>query len=340
MSARLVVTIDTEEEGLWGNSFRAHGYTVQNIRGVERFQVLCDRAGVKTTYLIDAPVVEDDYAVGLLGEIQQDGRGEVGAHLHPWCNPPFEEATGPRNSFLCNLPEPLQRSKLTWLTDKIEARFGRRPTSFRAGRYGLDIVGARILRELGYTVDSSVIPFTNYAKQHGPDFENAPYLPYLLEENDITKSDPGGFLLELPVSVGFNRANFAAAHRLRSFAMRPVPRKLRAVGILDRLGIVRRIKFSPEQADAAAMKSLVDTYLVQDAPCMVMMLHSSSLVPGLSPYVRTQERLDAMYDALAETFRYCLEERGMESSTLTNAAQIYLNTVENSSIDRVGQPAS
>ena len=166
---RLVVTIDTEEEGLWSGDYPKTG-EVTNIRGVPRFQELCDRFGVRPTYLVDAPVVQSAEAVSILRPIQDDDRAEIGTHLHPWNNPPTIEQRCSRNSYLCNLPAELQRQKIEWLTDAIESAFGRRPRSFRAGRYGLDICGARILERLGYCVDSSVIPLTDYSVGGGPDF--------------------------------------------------------------------------------------------------------------------------------------------------------------------------
>ena len=170
MTTQLIVTIDTEEEGLWGGEYRSTGNTVENVRGIERFQTLCDRFGIQPTYLVDAPVVQDDFAVELLRDIQEQGRCEIGSHLHPWCNPPFNGngRCDSYHSYQCNLQEAEQRDKLIWLTETIEVRFGRRPTSFRAGRYGLDIVGAWILEELGYQVDSSVITFSNFSNDGGP----------------------------------------------------------------------------------------------------------------------------------------------------------------------------
>jgi len=184
-----VVTVDTEEEGLWNGEFRRTGYTVENTRGIERFQKLCDRYGVRPTYLVDAPVVQDERSVVLLREINDDGRCEIGAHLHPWCNPPFEEELNERNSYLCNLPKSLQRAKIEWLTQTIEELFGQRPTSFRAGRYGLDIRGARILAELGYLVDSSVIPFSDFRADGGPDFSDAPWWPYSVRDGSLTRPE-------------------------------------------------------------------------------------------------------------------------------------------------------
>lgn len=320
MTASLIVTIDTEEEGLWAGRYRRTGNTVENIRHVPRFQALCDRFGVRPTFLVDAAVAADDRAVDVLRAIHDEGRCEIGTHLHPWCNPPFEEEDIPRNSYLCNLPEPLQRAKLLWLTERIEERFGRRPTSFRAGRYGLDIVGARLLAELGYLVDSSVIPFTSYAAESGPDFSDVPLTPYFIGGDDLRIAQNSGSLLEVPVSLGYNRVDFERAHALRQAAAAPWLKWLHGVGILDRLGLVRRIKFSPEQAGTAELTQLVDHSLARGAPAMVLMFHSSSLMPGGSPYVRDAAGLERFLARLCDVFEYCLNRRGMAADTMSGFA--------------------
>ena len=244
-TCNLIVTVDTEEEGLWNGQFRTRNNPVTNIRGVPRFQALCDQFGVRPTYLVDSPVAENNEAVGVLRAIVEDDKCEIGAHLHPWCAPPISTNAAPGDSYLCNLPESLQRDKLVVLTELIEERFGHRPTSFRAGRYGLDARGARILADLGYQVDSSVIPFTDYSAQGGPNFESAPHQPYFVDGDDLTIRHDSGIILEVPVSVGFSRPDFLAARHWRQWALRPWPQRLRMVGLLDRLGVARRIKFSP-----------------------------------------------------------------------------------------------
>lgn len=319
--ANLFVTIDTEEEGLWGGTYRRTGNTVENVRGIPRFQDLCDRFGVRPTYVVDAPIVESDEAVGILRPIQDDGRCEIGTHVHPWCNPPFEEEINDFNSYLCNLPEDLQRRKVEWLTDAIEDRFGRRPTSFRAGRYGLDAVGLRILAELRYTVDSSVIPFTDYSSQGGPNFTDAPCEPYFPKEDEITRSTPNGRILELPVTVGYSRKNFKAAHTMRERARASRFRRFKLVGLLDRLGLARRIKLSPEQSDATAMKRLIDVSLQRGADCLVLMFHSSSLVPGLSPYVKDEIGLEGFHQRLESVFEHCTRRQTLNAATLSEATE-------------------
>lgn len=316
-----MVTVDTEEEGLWSGRFRKHGNTVRNIEAIPRFQQLCSAYDIRPTYLVDTPVVDDARAVGILSEIYRDDACEIGAHLHPWCAPPLVEEPDGRHSYMCNLPEHLQRLKLTRLTDSIEDAFGRRPTSFRAGRYGLDIRGARVLAELGYVCDSSVINFTDYSDRGGPDFRNSPTQPYWVGDEHLCRPVDRGVLLEVPVTVGFNRQRFSWAQRVVGAASGPLGRRLRLVGLLDRTGLIRRIKFSPEQSSAGRMNQLVDACLANGLPVMVMMLHSSSLVPGMTPYVPDTPALESFYARLKATFEYCRHVKSMTSRTLTEFAR-------------------
>lgn len=319
-SARLCVTVDTEEEGLWSGQYRMTGNTVENIQGVPRFQSLCDGLGIRPTYLIDAPVVQDDRASGILAEIHADGRCEIGAHVHPWCNPPLNEFYDSRESYFCNLPAELQRAKLDWLTNAIADRFGERPISFRAGRYGLDIIGARVLEELGYRVDSSVIPFTDYSTDHGPDFTSAPWQPYYVSERSLQTPGEKGALLEVPVSVGFNWQNFSRAMACLRQLRRPSLRWTRAEGVLDELRLLKRMKFSPEGTGRRELRMLVDRYLATPGNSLVMMFHSTSLVPGNSPYVRNELELERFLHRIEEACKYCIDQHHATAVTLGEMA--------------------
>lgn len=317
----LIVTVDTEEEGLWGGSYPVDGGTVRNVlEGVPRFQELCDRYGIRPVYLIDTPVATDREAASLLRSLQDEGRCEVGAHLHPWCTEPHIDYRFPRDSYMMNLPVEVQRAKLRTLTQQIEESVGHRPVSFRAGRYGLDRHGAAILHELGYAIDSSVVPYTRHTAEGGPDFSSAPLAPFHV---DTDSADPTGALvptdgddglLEVPVAAGYTRTPFEWRHRLRDRLERSFLRKLKAVGVIDRLGIARRVKFSPEQASCSDMRALVDCYLKLGLPCMVMMMHSSSLAAGYSPYASDRAALERFYARLEDAFAYALE-RGLQPVT-------------------------
>lgn len=316
----LIVTVDTEEEGLWSGTFQSHNNTVENIRGLDRFQRFCHDFGIRPTYLVDTPVAEDDFSVATLRRFHDAGDCEIGAHLHPWCAPPFEEQVNSYNSYMCNLPSALQRAKLEGLTALLEDRFGRRPTSFRAGRYGLDAVGARQLAELGYLVDSSVLPFTPPEPDGAPDHRGSPFVPYHPAADDLRQPGDQQELLELPIAAGYNRRDLIRMDRLRSALSRPPVRWLKVNGLIDSLNLVRYIKLTPEFNSARRMNQLVDSYLANGVPSIVCMLHSSSLLAGCSPYARTESDVDRIYEAMFDTFKYCLSKLGMTAATMTEFA--------------------
>lgn len=320
----LLVTIDTEEEGLWQGAYRRSGNTVANLRGIPWFQQLCESLEVFPTYLVDSPVVADSYGSELLRGYLREGRAEVGAHLHPWCTAPFEEEVCPRNSWLLNLPEDLQRRKLRTLTDEITRVFGRPPTSFRAGRYGLGTFAANVLVELGYIVDSSVLPFTNYSGQAGPDYTSADWMPYRVSADNLLAEDPAGRLVELPVTIGFNSNDFQRTWiRHRRFSS-GLPRMLRLNGILDRARIGQRIKLSPEQSSAEEMRMVITRALRQRTECLVLLFHSSSLVQGLSHYVSTAEQFEQFRQRLTDVLTFWRTTLGFPAPTMTEFATQWL----------------
>jgi hypothetical protein len=311
-----VVSIDTEEEGLWGGRYQAGGNTTANLRGLGRFQGLCNRFGVLPTYLVTAPVLDDPVATAELSSWQEAGLCEVGAHCHPWCNPPLATAdVRTQQSFLNNLPEAQQYAKLAWLTEGIADRFGRRPTSFRAGRYGFDLTTAQCLARLGYEVDSSVLPLFEFRSDHGPDFVSSPESPHWLELGGDAK------LLEIPVTSGFTRPGFHLRRRLWRGARRSPWREMKLPGILDRTAIASRVKLCPEGYGPHQLIRLIDARLRENARVLVLMLHSSSLTTGMSPYVPDDQHLERLYRCLELTFQHAVERRRLSPATLTTAAR-------------------
>jgi hypothetical protein len=53
---------------------------------------------------------------------------------------------------------------------------------------------------------------------------------------------------------------------------------------------------------------------------MVMLLHSSSLMAGGSPYARSPQALEELYVRLDRILDYCVRQRGFESATLSDCA--------------------
>jgi hypothetical protein len=190
----LLVVVDTEEEFDWGRPVSRDQVSTRAIASQYRAQEILQRYGIKPTYVIDYPVASQESGYGPLKELYDDGLCQIGAHLHPWVCPPFDEQVSNLNSYPGNLPRDLEKAKLESLTEEITKRFGHRPTIYKAGRHGVGPNTAGILAELGYRIDASVVPQTDFRDDEGPDFRHCDAAPYWFGENRI---------LEIPLSAGF-----------------------------------------------------------------------------------------------------------------------------------------
>lgn len=318
MNRTISVTVDTEEEGLWGGHFPVRNCTTENLRGLARFQNLCEKYSIPPTYLVDAPVLDDRLAVGELKSWMDQGRCEIGAHTHPWCNPPLvAEQISNRESFFCNLPEDLRFEKLKWLTHRIADVFERSPKSYRAGRYGFARSCVKHLSELGYLVDSSVLPFVDYSSEDGPDFRSSTRFPHRITEESSIRG-----IIELPISTGFSRPGFYQFRkRLWRLVGSPLGKRTKIAGIAVRLGVTRHLKLSPEGTTIRDLKGLIDGLVRDGLSHIVLMLHSTSLAPGFSPYCKSPEALEALYSRLDETLRYSTENYDFQGSTLVDVSR-------------------
>src|SRR5262249_25229080 len=88
---RLVAVVDTQEEFDWSEPFWRERISVKAMRRIESAQRIFDRYLITPVYVIDYPVVSQPDGYRPIQEIHSAGRCSVGAHLHPWVNPPFEE---------------------------------------------------------------------------------------------------------------------------------------------------------------------------------------------------------------------------------------------------------
>src|SRR5262245_33737628 len=101
----LFVVVDTEEEFDWGAPYERANTSVTAMRHIARCQRIFDRFGIKPIYVVDYPVASQPDGYLPLLEILRDNRCDIGAHLHPWVNPPYDEPLSVRNSFTMNLPD-------------------------------------------------------------------------------------------------------------------------------------------------------------------------------------------------------------------------------------------
>src|SRR5436309_11197095 len=242
----VIVSLDTEEDN-WNRS--RTDVTVRNICELRRLAQLFDRLGVRPTYFTTYQVAIDPVAEGVLREVGDERRGEIGAHLHPWNTPPLREEFVARNSMLKNLPADLQLAKIETLTRALERAFGRRPRAFRAGRYGIGPDTVAALVACGYRVDSSVSPFVSLERvDDGPTFVGAPIKAYRVAPHRdvrVPAENGEGRIVEMPLSYGFNRGPFPVWDRVRRTLETPPLRWLRLPGLASRLSLGPRPSLSP-----------------------------------------------------------------------------------------------
>jgi peptidoglycan/xylan/chitin deacetylase (PgdA/CDA1 family) len=180
----------------WSSAYPRDGNTIRNIARLGRIHSIFQRNGARPTYLVDYPVAADTQACAILKTFAAHGAAEIGAHLHPWCNPPFDrvDAAGRAATFPHNLPRHLQESKLRALIDAIYAGTGVRPTSYRAGRWGFNHTSVPVLEKLGMLVDTSVTPLWWDDSERGPLFASAPQHPYRLSCTDVCSPETAPWL--------------------------------------------------------------------------------------------------------------------------------------------------
>jgi len=304
---RLMVLVDTEEEFDWAKPLARENTSVSAIAAQSRAHRLFAKFGIKPTYVIDYPVASTLEGSAPLLELYADGLCEIGTHLHPWVNPPFEEEVSNFNSYPGNLPPALEREKLYRLTETISERFGFRPTIYKAGRYGVGPATTASLQALGYTIDASVVPGTDFRKFEGPDFSRCGARPYWFGS--------GRQLLEIPLSVGFTGFASAVGGGLYRRATSPLGLKLHVPGIFARLRVLERIVLTPEGITHDEHRRLTRKMLSTGHRIFSFTYHSPSLAPGCTPYVQTNADLDAFLDRMERYFDYFMGEIGGRPAT-------------------------
>ena len=305
---RFIVTVDTEEEFDWSKPLVREGHGLDHVPRIAKFQEFCESHGVVPIYLVDWPVATSSLAADILRPAIAAGRAEIGVQLHPWVNPPFDEEVTPGNSFAGNLPPELERAKFRNLRAMIEDKFGSAPLIYRAGRYGTGPHTAEVLAECGLAIDTSVRAKFDYSPGGGPDYRRHPLEPYWLDDEKR--------LLELPLTSVF----WGMLRRQGDWLYQGLGRVPRLRGLLSYLGLLERIPLTPEGVSVDEAIRGIDIAIDDGLPILVFSFHSPSLQPGHTPYVRSENDLDALYDWWRRVLTYC-EMRGIRPSSVGEIMQ-------------------
>ena len=303
----LVVVIHTEEEFDWNKAHDRNATGVTHMRHIDQAQRVFDEFGIVPNYVVDYPIATQAEAFGPLKVYADEGRALIGAHLHPWVSPPFDEELNAYNSYPGNLPRALEQEKLRLLIDKITAAFGTPPLTYLAGRYGFGPHTGEILEDLGYEVDISAAASIDYSADGGPDYSDYTSEPYWIGNSRR--------LLGLPGSGGYVGLLRAGATPLYRRLTSPSLRRARISGAVARLRLLERIRLSPEDYSEPEMRRLTTTLLADGVRVFVFSFHSPSVMPGGTPYVRTDADLKRFLEKCRRYFDFFMRELGGTTMT-------------------------
>ena len=253
---------------------------------------------MRPTYVITHPVAVDPRSADVLRELLAGGDCEIGAHHHAWETPPCTADDVRRHPYAANLPLRQFEAQLESLTSAIEEAVGRRPVSYRSGRFGFSSAHVPALEALGYQVESSVAPLFYEAHKNGPDFVEAPLTPYFLGYDSATT--PGtSAVLEVPVSAALDRRLPKRLQYLYARAPQPYTTKR----VLRKLGLARVRWLRPSYSSLEDMVSLARDLAEAGEPVLNLLFHSSEAIVGGSPYNRTDDELSAFCVAARAVLR-------------------------------------
>lgn len=304
---RLLVVVDAEETFDWSAPFDRSQTDTSAMSEIGSGQDLCEAAGVAPTYVVDYPVAADITAMERLASYAKRGGATIGAQLHSWVCPPFEEEVNAANSYQGNLPLDLERRKLAVLSRQIEESTGIAPEVHKAGRYGFGWGTAEILVALGFRVDMSPMPGFDQTHDGGPNHESVPNAPQWLdaERSLLSIASTGNF-------VGLLEQIGPWVHRITGHDW---GRRLKTGGIVSRLGLLERIRLSPEGSSLQEMKRLTYSLLNHGEKVFTLTYHSPSLAVGCTPYVRDKEDLRNFLKKIESYLSFFMDEIGGQAAT-------------------------
>jgi hypothetical protein len=285
----LCVSIDCEhDKGPGWRSKKPLAFRGVHDGIARRLQPLFAGLGAKPTYLLSPEVIRDDACAEVLRGL---GDGcELGAHLHGEYAEPGAFLPETSSALQRDYAPDVERAKLAYLTDLFAKAFGRKPRSFRAGRFGIGAHSMGILEELGYAVESSVTPHMDWSDvAPGLSFIGAPTQPYHPDPRDPARRG-SSTLLEVPVTI-----RPRAAQKIPLVGRRIDPRWLR-----------------PTRARGAALVALAREEIAAapggEPVVLNAMFHNVEIVPDASPYAATEREARAILGRLGELLAFAKKE--------------------------------
>jgi hypothetical protein len=296
-----LITIDTEGDNLWNCP---QDITTANAAFLPRFQVLCEKYGLKPTWLTNWEMLDSPEFCEFAQDTLERNVAEVGMHLHAWNNPPVEPLTTDdwrSHPYLIQFSETQMRQKIRAITDRLEDTFCVKMLSHRAGRWAFNESYAQLLVEHGYQVDCSVSPHICWQHEHPDlpctvDYRKFPDRAYFMDLDDISQESERSLLLEIPVTI---------LKRSPS----PVAKTFRKATNWNKLGQRISNRLFPTEAwlrpngrNGSELVQTMNTAIERGGDFVEFMLHSSEFMPGGSPRFRTEAAIEKLFEDIERLF--------------------------------------
>lgn len=295
------LTVDTEGDNIWA---RPNIISSKNTEKLYRFQVLCEKYRIKPIYLTNYEASENLEFRNFVTQHKENL--EIGLHLHAWNSPPIYDLTKDDyhyQPYLHEYPKAIIIQKIDYLIKHLTDIFQTEILSHRGGRYSINEPILEALSDAGIKIDCSVVPGIDWSGSFGspngnggPNFKNS-------QSNIHTLQDS---IIEIPVSTYRTNKYFNL---------------LENKNILKRLiGKVFHYKNSILRSKIDNVKELqkiVQWNLKNDATHLEYIIHSSELVNGESPLIRSKEEEEIFYSNLELFFQF-LQTLDIESLTFKN----------------------
>lgn len=319
MKRYLAITIDVEPDCSPGWKY-SDPVTFNGVHeGIgEKLQPLFNKYGFTPTYLINNVVLEDQASCETIKRLP--GNFEAGTHLHPEFIEPQKsefDYAGKKGEANCCFYEPhIEFAKLENITNLFKERFGKAPTSFRAGRFSAGGNTIRSLTQLKYKVDTSVTPFIRWddkTRERPVDFRHASNQPYWVSSSSLVNAASEQNLLEVPVSILGQR--LSTKDYVRSIL------KNKRIPYNGSRPIWLRPKFSSNDEFKWIVQS-ISSNIHQDTVVFNMMFHNVEVLPGLSPYSITENDANNYMQSLEWFLNFC-SKNNIEGISLSSLYDIF-----------------
>ncbi len=280
-----LVSVDTEGDNLWRWHY-GDPITTENTNYIMRFQELCEKYGFIPTYLTNYEMAADDKFVKLFRKKAQQGKCEIGMHLHAWNSPPeykLDNIYGGQ-PFITEYPKEIIFEKHKFLKNYLENRFELPVITYRSGRWATNDILFKVLEEIGIKVDCSVTPGIDHSHNKGMsvsggnNYKKFSNKPYMLRDD----------LIEIPMTTTLKRVfgGSSLKNKLRnsikgkSLWLRPA--------VLNFRELSEFLKFNECSGNDYAQ----------------FMIHSSELMPNGSPYFKNEDAIEQLYLTTEKFFEF------------------------------------